>query len=241
MRRRSLLVAKCKAFCLLAGTGAEQQGLRRKNALVPNAPIRRSGGGTSAPCCRHRRAHRHRARRLLQATFIAHRQGQGSDRRGPQDRSPLLQCRAIRNGLCRSRGLVLRDALPGASGQQFAAACQVIRLCSPALGAESRCCRFLGIVMNPARSNLKAMNSSMEPIVGFIKHLNENLFRNGAEAKLSGTSNSDGDYPSVRSIWESCDLSASEFADEVASYYQRPRMNLAELLAAPALVERFAR
>ena len=81
----------------------------------------------------------------------------------------------------------------------------------------------------------------MEPIVGFIKHLNENLFRNGAEAKLSGISNSDGDYPSVRSIWESCDLSASEFADEVASYYQRPRMNLAELLAAPALVERFAR
>src|ERR1700729_3033808 len=34
------------------------------------------------------------------------------------------------NGLCRSRGLVLRDALPGASGQQFAAACQGIRLCS---------------------------------------------------------------------------------------------------------------
>ena len=81
----------------------------------------------------------------------------------------------------------------------------------------------------------------MEPIVGFIKHLNENHFRNGAEAKLSGISNSDGDYPSVRSIWESCDLSASEFADEVAAYYQRPRMNLAELLAAPALVERFAR
>ena len=43
MRRRPLLVAKCKAFYLLAGTGAEQQGLRRQNALVPNAPIRRPG------------------------------------------------------------------------------------------------------------------------------------------------------------------------------------------------------
>lgn len=33
-------LAKCKAFYLLAGTGAEQQGLRRQNALIPNAPIR---------------------------------------------------------------------------------------------------------------------------------------------------------------------------------------------------------
>src|SRR6478735_4417089 len=121
MRRRPLLVAKCKAFYLLAGTGAEQQGLRRQNALVPNAPIRRPSGGTSAPC--------------------------GRDRHGPEDRSSVLQCCAIRNGLCRSRGLVLRDALPDASGQQFASACQGIRLCSPALGAESRCCRFLGSVL----------------------------------------------------------------------------------------------
>ena len=44
MRRRPLLVAKCKAFYLLAGTGAEQQDLRRENAFVSNAPIRRSGG-----------------------------------------------------------------------------------------------------------------------------------------------------------------------------------------------------
>jgi general secretion pathway protein E len=85
------------------------------------------------------------------------------------------------------------------------------------------------------------MNSSTEPIFGFLKHLNDNVFRNGTDAKLSGISKSDGDFPSVRSIWESCDLSASEFADEVAAYYQRPRMSLAELLAAPALGERFAR
>src|SRR5947208_14010984 len=60
MRRRSLPVAKCEAFYLLAGTGAEQQDLRRQNALVPNAPIRRPGRGTSAPCCRDRGSYRHR-------------------------------------------------------------------------------------------------------------------------------------------------------------------------------------
>src|SRR2546425_7304107 len=45
MRRRPLLVAKCKAFYLLAGTGAEQQDLRRQNALVQT---RRSGGRAAA-------------------------------------------------------------------------------------------------------------------------------------------------------------------------------------------------
>lgn len=55
---------------------------------------RRSGRGTSAPRCRDRGSYRHRARRLLQATFIAHWRGQGSDR--PQDRSSVLQRFAIR-------------------------------------------------------------------------------------------------------------------------------------------------
>ena len=37
------------------------------------------------------------------------------------------------------------------------------------------------------------------------------------------------------------DLSAGEFADQVAAYYQRPRITLGQILAAAALVERFAR
>lgn len=45
MGRRPLLVAKCKALYLLAGTGAEQQGLRRQNALVRT---RGSGGRAAA-------------------------------------------------------------------------------------------------------------------------------------------------------------------------------------------------
>src|SRR5882672_2610585 len=70
-----------------------------------------------------------------------------SSRIGPQDRSPVLQRCAPRNGLRRSWGLVLRDTLPYTGDQQFAPTCQDIRLCSAALGAESWCCRFLGIVL----------------------------------------------------------------------------------------------
>jgi general secretion pathway protein E len=68
--------------------------------------------------------------------------------------------------------------------------------------------------------------------------LNDNLFEEAA-VKVSEMEWNVGQ--SIRSIWESSDLSASEFADEVASYYQRPRMTLPELLAAPSLVERFTR
>jgi general secretion pathway protein E len=80
--------------------------------------------------------------------------------------------------------------------------------------------------------------ASFEPVTGFIKHLNNNLFQDAA-VKVSAM-----DWnvrQSIRSIWESCDVSASEFADEVAEYYRRPRMTLPELLAAPSLVERFTR
>ena len=93
--------------------------------------------------------------------------------------------------------------------------------------------------MNIVRNNTNEVDSSMEPIAGFIKHLNDNLFR-GADVKSSVIDWNVG-HSSIRSIWESCDLSPSEFADEVAVYYQRPRVTLPELLAFPSLVERFTR
>src|SRR3954471_6348794 len=147
-------MAKCKAFYVLAWTGSEQQGLRRQNALVTNTPIWRPGCSSSAPCCRHSRTHRHRPRRLLQATLVPHRKGQGGDRYGPQGRSPVLQRRASRNGVHRSWGLVLRDALSHASRQQSASTCQGIRVRSPALGAEGWCYRFLGIVLQRQLADL---------------------------------------------------------------------------------------
>ena len=93
--------------------------------------------------------------------------------------------------------------------------------------------------MNIVRNNTKEADSSTQPITGFIKHLNDNLFQD-ADAKISEMDWNVG-HSSIRSIWESCDLSASEFADEVAAYYRRPRMALPELLAAPSLVGRFTR
>ncbi len=93
--------------------------------------------------------------------------------------------------------------------------------------------------MNIMRNNTIEVDSPTQPAAGFIKHLKDNIFRD-ADVKISGMDLNVG-HSSMRSIWESCDLSASEFADEVARYYQRPRMTLPDLLASPSLVDRFTR
>ena len=93
--------------------------------------------------------------------------------------------------------------------------------------------------MNIVRNNTNSADSSAQPIAGFVRHLNDNLFRD-ADVKISEVDWNVG-RPSIRSIWESCDLSASEFADELAAYYRRPRTTLPELLAVPSFVERFTR
>ena len=92
--------------------------------------------------------------------------------------------------------------------------------------------------MNIVRNNTNGADSSTQPIAGFVQHLNHNLFRD-ADVKISERDWNVGQ--SIRSIWESCDLSASEFADELAAYYRHPRMTLPELLASPSLVDRFTR
>jgi general secretion pathway protein E len=92
--------------------------------------------------------------------------------------------------------------------------------------------------MNIAGSSAKEIEASGRTIAGFIRRLNDNLFQEAA-VKVSMMDWNVGQ--SIRSIWESCDLSASEFADEVAAYYQCPRMTLPELLAVPSLIERFTR
>jgi general secretion pathway protein E len=45
----------------------------------------------------------------------------------------------------------------------------------------------------------------------------------------------------LRRLWELTDLSANDFADEVARFHSLPRLNLAELMEASALVGRFSR
>jgi general secretion pathway protein E len=55
-------------------------------------------------------------------------------------------------------------------------------------------------------------------------------FANGAAAEKT-----------LRKLWELSDLSASDFADEVARIYRLPRLDLAQLLAASSLASRFSR
>src|SRR5262249_20619868 len=45
----------------------------------------------------------------------------------------------------------------------------------------------------------------------------------------------------LRKLWEATDLSANDFADEVARFYGHPRITLPQLFAATALVGQFAR
>ena len=45
----------------------------------------------------------------------------------------------------------------------------------------------------------------------------------------------------LRRLWELTDLSANDFADEVARFHALPRLNLAQLMEAAALVGRFSR
>jgi len=151
--RRPLRLAERKALYLLAMPGAKQQDLRRKGALVTNTPLWESGLGAPAACCRNRWTDRHGPGRILQAAFGAHRQGQGNNCHGAQDRRPVLQRRASRDGIRRPRLVVLRDTIPHASGREFASPGQSIRFCSAALGVESWC-RFLGIVLQRQLSNL---------------------------------------------------------------------------------------
>jgi general secretion pathway protein E len=100
--------------------------------------------------------------------------------------------------------------------------------------------------MNIARTSANEIGAFGQSIAGFVKHLNGNVFPETAGVNISEFDRNRGldggvGRSSLRSIWEGCDLSASEFADEVAAYYHLPRTTLPELLAAPSLVGRFAR
>ena len=100
--------------------------------------------------------------------------------------------------------------------------------------------------MNIAKSSAKEIEAYGLTIVGFMKHLNDGVFREPIKVNISEFDRKVGldsnvDRLSIRSIWEGCDLSAGEFADEVATYYRLPRTTLPELLAAPSLVNNFTR
>ena len=48
------------------------------------------------------------------------------------------------------------------------------------------------------------------------------------------------DERTFRKLWEMSELSANDFADKVAEFFQLPRVSLPDLLAAPALAKQFS-
>lgn len=58
---------------------------------------------------------------------------------------------------------------------------------------------------------------------------------------LSASPSSSGRGRKLRELWELTELSASDFADEVAHFYSLPRASLPQLLAASSLTARFSR
>src|SRR5690348_2571505 len=63
-----------------------------------------------------------------------------------------------------------------------------------------------------------------------------------AEADKLGRSGASGPAEGgLRKLWEMSELSASEFADEVALFFELPRVTLQEMMAAESRVQQFSR
>jgi general secretion pathway protein E len=75
----------------------------------------------------------------------------------------------------------------------------------------------------------------------FAKYLTDRHFNAaGLLAKLNSTGRNGGDK-TLRDLWEASDLSANDFAEEVAGFYRLPRATLPQLIAAQPLAAKFSR
>jgi general secretion pathway protein E len=83
-------------------------------------------------------------------------------------------------------------------------------------------------VMNPATAD------------AFASYLRSRTGR-GRDASLADELMGAGGERNFRKLWESSELSAGDFADEVARFFKLPCVNLPELLAARPLVHQFSR
>ena len=75
----------------------------------------------------------------------------------------------------------------------------------------------------------------------FVEYLSSRHFVAGnLLSKLNSTGRRGGER-TLRDLWEVSDLSANDFATEVASFYALPRLTLAQLIAAAPLTAKFSR
>src|SRR5262245_42088557 len=75
----------------------------------------------------------------------------------------------------------------------------------------------------------------------FASYLRDRHHQLKAPAAQVGSSESQDSAHGLRRLWEQSDLPASEFADEVARFYDLPRVHLPQLLAASPLLGQFSR
>src|SRR6202521_3188464 len=83
------------------------------------------------------------------------------------------------------------------------------------------------------------MNTNIS--IEFAKHLSSKNYIIADLSSASPASRTQNTELSLRRLWELTDLSANDFADEVARFYRLPRLSLPGLIAASALVGRFSR
>src|SRR2546421_1924217 len=75
----------------------------------------------------------------------------------------------------------------------------------------------------------------------FVKYLGERHFNAAALlSKLNSASRRTGEK-TLRDLWEASDLSANDFAEEVANFYRLPHIGLPQMFAAATLAAKFSR
>jgi general secretion pathway protein E len=85
------------------------------------------------------------------------------------------------------------------------------------------------------------MSMTTEFLGEFARYLTDkNAIAGDLLSKLS-SSDAHGRDPKLRDLWELTDLSANDFADEVARFYNLARLSLPDLVTAPSVAARFSR
>jgi general secretion pathway protein E len=91
--------------------------------------------------------------------------------------------------------------------------------------------------MSISHNVLSPNDIAVERLQGFVRHLRDKVVLDSPEIHPGAK----GAKPlSLGTVWESSDLSADEFADEVAAFFRYPRISLPNLTTAPSLCDRFA-
>jgi len=73
----------------------------------------------------------------------------------------------------------------------------------------------------------------------FANYLRDKNHLPGDSGALNGAAQSPASR-TLQKLWESTDLSANDFADEVAGFFRVPRIGLPDLLSAQPLADRFS-